>query len=440
MLVTPQATSQCACYVNQPPAAQKQVAATNAAWSIDWTFDTWSNRLTQTPAGLATTRVGSQTLGYVNNRLTTYTYDAAGNQTNDGLHNYGFDAQNKIKQMDGGAATYAYDGEGRRMQKVVGTEATYFFYALGSLVCEFTTTNTGAGQAGSTDRLQYETNKLGSVELIMSGSLVTENNRTLPYGELWNSQVGSVNQRKFTTYQRDQESGLDYAMNRYNSNTYGRFTSVDKGDMALFAPVALNRYVYAAADPVNHTDPDGNIISTITPPPLPPFPQPGDATLSGRGEWEPIWVRLAEARQAAKDRRDKRQLGDPVCDQPVIDAMKNAFRLTANGTSGTEAAFVLVRRGVGGYNVVNIGYTNERGQVNFRIPANTFAIFHVHPNNSLPQPSAVVIDLAKRLNLQMFTFGNGGLWEFDKNLNVTNKGPQPMRLAERLDWTKPCPQ
>ena len=79
----------------------KQAAEPGNAWSIAWTFDNWGNRLTQTPPGLATTRVGTQTFGYTNNHLNTYSYDAAGNQMNDGTHTYGFDADNKIKQMDG---------------------------------------------------------------------------------------------------------------------------------------------------------------------------------------------------------------------------------------------------------------------------------------------------------------------------------------------------
>ena len=90
---------------------------------------TSADRLTQTPPGLATTRVGTQTFGYTNNHLNTYSYDAAGNQMNDGTHTYVFDADNKIKQMDGGSTVYAYDGEGRRVRKIVGSETTYFFYA-----------------------------------------------------------------------------------------------------------------------------------------------------------------------------------------------------------------------------------------------------------------------------------------------------------------------
>jgi RHS repeat-associated protein len=64
-----------------------------------------------------------------------------------------------------------------------------------------------------------------------------------------------VNDKKFTTYERDAESGLDYAINRFESNIPGRFMSADMGPLHLRRPVTLNRYSYAALDPINRIDP-----------------------------------------------------------------------------------------------------------------------------------------------------------------------------------------
>jgi hypothetical protein len=177
-----------------------QAISNDAFWGIAWSFDAWGNRLTQTPQGLATSKIGTQTLGYTNNRLSANTYDAAGNQTNDGLHTYTFSAENQILSMDGGAATYAYDGEGRRMKKVTSTETTYTFYGRGGIISEFTTSNA----LSSTDKCFYHTtDKLGSAVLVMTANgIVIENNRTLPYGEAWlptdNGQP-TTNDKKFTT-------------------------------------------------------------------------------------------------------------------------------------------------------------------------------------------------------------------------------------------------
>jgi RHS repeat-associated protein len=244
-----------------------QAISQDASWDISWGFDVWGNRTGQTPRGLATSKVGTQTSGYTNNRNTTFTYDAAGNQTNDGLHNYTFNAENQITQMDGGAAVYVYDGEGRRMKRTATvqgvTETTYYFYGPGGVLCEFSTVagTSTATTASANDRATYRTSdKLGSAVLfIASSGSVVENNRTLPYGEPWLNDVKSVNDKKFTTYQRDQESGLDYAMNRYYSNSGGRFVSADPygGSGHVEEPSSWNRYVYVANDPINSHDADG---------------------------------------------------------------------------------------------------------------------------------------------------------------------------------------
>ena len=138
------------------------------------------------------------------------------------------------------------------------------------LVSEFSTTNTGAIGAASTDRTTYQTSdKLGTAVLLMAASgLVVENNRTLPYGEEWVSAAGSANEQKFTSYQRDGESGLDYAIHRFDATTRGVFMSADRGPITLALPQSLNRYIYAMADPVNYTDPSGLSRETPLPPPL----------------------------------------------------------------------------------------------------------------------------------------------------------------------------
>jgi len=86
-----------------------------------------------------------------------------------------------------------------------------------------------------------------------SGQVVGQQG-TFPFGESWYS--SSANEFVFTSYQRDSESGLDYAMARYYDNTVARFCSADPlggrvGDQTW------NRYAYGRNDPINLTDPSG---------------------------------------------------------------------------------------------------------------------------------------------------------------------------------------
>lgn len=68
----------------------------------------------------------------------------------------------------------------------------------------------------------------------------------------------SVRQR-FTGYQKDDETGLDFAEARMYENRHGRFTAVDplltSGKSAN--PQTFNRYVYVMNNPLAYTDPSG---------------------------------------------------------------------------------------------------------------------------------------------------------------------------------------
>lgn len=68
---------------------------------------------------------------------------------------------------------------------------------------------------------------------------------------------GTTTERLFTTYQREAQSGNDYAIHRYHASSLGRFTTADPVHGASAAPQQLNRYAYVGGDPVNRRDPRG---------------------------------------------------------------------------------------------------------------------------------------------------------------------------------------
>ncbi len=93
--------------------------------------------------------------------------------------------------------------------------------------------------------------------------------------------------QKFTTYQRDEESGLDFAEARMYENRHGRFTAVDpllaSGKSAN--PQTFNRFVYVLNNPLILMDPEGL--------------QAGRASISTRSETERqfTWRRPVAARR-----------------------------------------------------------------------------------------------------------------------------------------------
>ncbi len=77
-----------------------------------------------------------------------------------------------------------------------------------------------------------------------------------PYGETW--YMGSSGTKwQFTTYERDAESGNDYAQARSNVNRLARFSSLDPLSGDISDPQSLNRYSYVRNMPVMAVDPTG---------------------------------------------------------------------------------------------------------------------------------------------------------------------------------------
>lgn len=77
----------------------------------------------------------------------------------------------------------------------------------------------------------------------------------LPFGEDF-GESGTQEKHHFTSYERDAESGLDYAINRGYSLVLGRFQSADpyRAKGSKVDPQSWNRYRYSRNDPINLID------------------------------------------------------------------------------------------------------------------------------------------------------------------------------------------
>jgi RHS repeat-associated protein len=194
----------------------------------------------------------------------------------------------------GGTVSYLYDASGSRVSKTVGSTTTWYIYGLaGELVAEY-----GAGGAVGSPQKEYgyrggqmlvvydstETgnkqfqwlvqDQLGSTRMVvdLSGSLTgMKRHDYLPFGEELGAGVGIRTagqgypppddqvRQKFGGYERDSETGLDFAQNRYLSSTQGRFTSPDPTLLSVNGtnPQTWNRYAYVLNNPLQYIDPLG---------------------------------------------------------------------------------------------------------------------------------------------------------------------------------------
>jgi RHS repeat-associated protein len=82
----------------------------------------------------------------------------------------------------------------------------------------------------------------------------------LPFGEDF-AESGTQDKHHFTSYERDGESGLDYAVNRHMQSVVGRFLQADKAKGEVGSPQSWNRLTYNRNEPINLTDSNGLFFS-----------------------------------------------------------------------------------------------------------------------------------------------------------------------------------
>jgi RHS repeat-associated protein len=230
------------------------------------------------------------------NRLTGIGYDGRGNQTQINpllpltAAYDGEDRQKSVVSTDN-SASYEYDGDGHRIRKLTcsgnspctdsssGLVTTVYLYdAFGLLAAEY---STQAPASGGTE--YYTQDHLGSTRLILDGTgAVKMRYDYLPFGEQLGSGVNGRSAKystslfdgesmKFTSKERDAETGLDFFGARYMSSAQGRWMSPDRINLTrarLMNPSnTLNKYVYGANNPLKYIDRDGEDITIFYRPP-----------------------------------------------------------------------------------------------------------------------------------------------------------------------------
>ena len=187
-----------------------------------------------------------------------------------------YDPWNRLEEVNdyGAVESYGYSPDGQRVYKSSPGEDPVFYFrgAGGEMMAEYgleTWTDTGfTGDAAVRYRsfggklLGMETgyNTYKVLQMDRAGSVVGDGEyvRYLrPYGEAhW---APEVNQPRFATYYRDEQTGFDYAQQRYYSSQIGRFLTADPSGLNwnLADPASWNNYSYVQGDPVNFNDPSG---------------------------------------------------------------------------------------------------------------------------------------------------------------------------------------
>ena len=263
-------------------------------------IDAWGNRridAAQTNGGVNNLAVTIPTVNGVptTNRLNELSYDFGGNVTNDatagGSGALTFDGANRMTRAITGSLTshYVYDAGGQRVRRIInGAETWQVFGFDGELLAEYPVAS-GAPSANAQREYGYRggdmlvvagcdvarwliKDQIGTPRMLadVTGTLANiKRHDYLPYGEevpvaLRSGTYGYAAdclRQDFTTYERDDETGLDYARARYYASKQGRFISVDPMESSADGvdPQSWNRYAYVGNHPLELTDPSGLI-------------------------------------------------------------------------------------------------------------------------------------------------------------------------------------
>ena len=180
-----------------------------------------------------------------------------------------YDAENCLTSA--GTSTYTCDAHGIRVKKALqGSTTTAYIFSGGRDIAEYD--NGAAVNSPSREYIYWGGQLIATIQGTstiyhhadhLSVRVTTDSNGNkigeqghYPYGEQWYA-ANTTTKFFFTSYERDSESGNDYAMARYYINRFGRFSCVDPVLGQPSDPQSWNRYAYVRNNPVNLVDPSG---------------------------------------------------------------------------------------------------------------------------------------------------------------------------------------
>ena len=170
---------------------------------------------------------------------------------------------------------YSYNEAGLRDSQSQNGQTLHYIYDQTSLIAETNTTgdelarytHSGLGpsvgliaEARSGVQTYLHTDALSTpIAITDTSGAVTTRYTWDTWGNLQQQTGVSQQPFGFTGYQRDAQTGLHYAQQRYYDSEIGRFNRHDPFRGDIDTPLSLHRYLYANANPTIFVDPTGEV-------------------------------------------------------------------------------------------------------------------------------------------------------------------------------------
>jgi len=260
-----------------------------------WTYDAIGNRLTNTVNSTTQTytyqKIGSNPLNWqrlLSDGTNSYTYWENGTTNTRTGYTFGWDFELRMTSISG-TSSYAYDYQGRRSKRTVGSATNTYLYDGLNLIQEGGGTSAdymvgpGIDEPLAMSRggqiYYYAVDGLGSATAVTNASGTVQNSYLYDAWGQIRSQTGSLaNPFTYTAREAGEASTMFYRA-RYYQPSIGRFLQEDPDWGAQLRSFAPRPSAYAAmlSNPVGYTDPSGLDVRTCCRP-----VRAGDVPIVGR--------------------------------------------------------------------------------------------------------------------------------------------------------------
>jgi len=256
------------------------VEALDPALAEAWTLDPMGNRRVENGAPVSVDCMNRVTGGAAG----AAHYDALGRTvavaTPRGPARLSYNGQGQLVRAEiagRDVAEYAYDAFGRRISKNVNGRVTRYLWAGQSLLCEWAEGGEGpwtrrdhlvlpdlfvplAMRVDSRIYRQHTDHRGAPVAMTDQSGAVVWRAKSKAFGEAVVLHATIANPWRLAGQYRDDETGLHYNLARYYHPGMGRYLTFDP---AFDPSGGGNYYCYAAGDPINGSDPTGEILPIV---------------------------------------------------------------------------------------------------------------------------------------------------------------------------------
>ncbi|HEV3253563.1 MAG TPA: RHS repeat-associated core domain-containing protein [Candidatus Acidoferrales bacterium] len=264
--------------VNRIATAETSSTSGSNCWGEKFGYDQWANLLSIGAASSSYNGCTQENLSLsvnASNQIVSvagYVYDAAGNLVIGAPGtSYTYNAESQVTLAQG--VTYAYDGDGKRVQKSngklyrygVGSDPIAESDLSGNITDEYVFFNGKriARRDSAGNVVYYFADHLGTSRIVTNATgTILDDSDFYPFGGERVITSSSGNTYKFTGKERDSESSLDNFGARYDSSAMGRFMTPDSPSYSNHKnPQSWNLYAYSLNNPVTFRDADGHDVA-----------------------------------------------------------------------------------------------------------------------------------------------------------------------------------